>query len=195
MVLLSYIGYQDLQARVPANDSLQLLAMTPRIVQLADAQITGFLQVLGVAQAYGEVAVETGLLKGLPAVAEPDPVAAVRLLPGVGGNPESSSGIALRGGRFDQSLILFDDFQLLHMDHFFGLFSSVNHHSVKDVRVQRSGYGARHSGFANGLVQITGREGHRTKPTFGVSTSSCSITRKATFRFQKSVAAHALSLR
>lgn len=174
MIELSYIGYFTDTVTISNSENVTRLELLPRSFLLSIVEIEELLEFIKNKQEFGEIALETDHLKSMPSIGDPDPISSLRLLPGVGGNPESSSGLSLRGGRFDQSLILYDDFQLLHMDHFFGLFSSVNHQNVKDIRVFRSGYSAKHSGFVNGMVQLTGKEGNINEPSVGISSNKLS---------------------
>ncbi len=100
----------------------------------------------------------------LPNLGENDLFAGLRLLPGVSGSGEPRSGLRIRGGNADESLVLFDGFTVYHIDHFFGYLSAFNPNVVKNVQLSRGGYGPRYGGRASGLVNITGLEGNKKKP-------------------------------
>lgn len=159
-LVVHYIGYKSDTVLVTRRDTIMIFKLDPNYYQLKTVQITGLMDVIRSEDHFSTLSLEKEVLKSFPSIMGPDPLTILRLLPGVGGNPESGSGLALRGSKFDQTMLLFDNIQLLHQDHFFGLFSSLNYQSIKDIRIQRSGYSAKYSGFTGGMVRITSKEGN-----------------------------------
>ncbi|MEM6273221.1 MAG: carboxypeptidase-like regulatory domain-containing protein [Bacteroidota bacterium] len=168
-VQVRYIGYATDTFAIERRAKPMALAIAEKDYTLKQVNIESLMDVAQVENDFGHVAIETDLLPALPSVVGPDPLNSIRLLPGIGGNPESGTGIVMRGSKFDQTMILYDQVPLLHLNHFFGLFSSVNQNSIKDIRVYRSGYSAKYSGFAGGMVKITAREGDQERIHAGVS--------------------------
>jgi hypothetical protein len=56
----------------------------------------------------GAITISARQLSALPRVAEPDPIRAATLLPGVVGRNDFSSGFSVRGGESSQNLITLD---------------------------------------------------------------------------------------
>lgn len=158
-----YIGYATDTVAVSTQRRSCRVALRPKAYALADVEIAARMDLVRLEDDFGAVAIETDRLPALPSIAGPDPLNSIRLLPGIGGNPESGAGIVMRGSKYDQTMLLYDQVPLLHMNHFFGLFSSIDQRSVKDIRVFRSGYSAKYSGYTGGMIQITGREGDLEK--------------------------------
>jgi len=170
-LMIYYIGYhpQKLHVHKHANESVIYLDRLSEL--LGSYEVDVYTEVVNAGEYFGRLTINSDLLKGMPSLGEPDPIKSIKLLPGVGGNAETSTGIAMRGGKFDQTMILYDDFQLLHVDHFFGLFSTVNQNMVKNIQVYRSGYSSKYSGFTSGLVQIVGKDGNAKQVAGGFATN------------------------
>ena len=64
---------------------------------------------------------------------ETDLIKAFQLMPGVRGGSEGSSGLFVRGGSADQTLILLDGATVYNASHFFGLFSVFNAAAVRNA--------------------------------------------------------------
>jgi len=92
---------------------------------------------------------------------QPDIMRAAQLLPGINATNESSNGLIIRGSAGDQSLLTIDGFTIYHMDHFFGLISSINPTAVKNMRIYKAPGEARLNSRVGGAVQITAKEGSR----------------------------------
>jgi hypothetical protein len=170
-LIISYIGYHPKEVSIPLGSEKVVLYLDRSATMLKGLELNVFTEFVNSGEFYSQLTINSNLLKGLPTLGEPDPIKSIKLLPGVGGNAETSTGIAMRGGKFDQTMILYDDFQLLHVDHFFGLFSTVNQNMVKDIQVYRSGYTTKYSGFTSGLVQITAKDGNANKVSGGFATN------------------------
>ena len=95
----------------------------------------------------------------LPSIGEADICRTLQLLPGISGTDESSAGLSVRGGTPDQNLILFDGFNVYHVDHFFGFFSAFNPQAVKDVQMYKGGFPAKYGGRTSSVMDITGKSG------------------------------------
>lgn len=110
---------------------------------------------------------------------ESDIFRSTQLLPGVSSNQENNGGLTIRGGATDQTLMLLDGFTIYHQDHLFGMFSAVNSHSVKNVRVIKSTPQSRYGGRIGGIVEMIGKEGSTqdviTQVQLGMLSGSLSV--------------------
>ena len=79
-----------------------------------------------------------------------DVMSYVQTLPGVSNAQEGNTGLNIRGGRSDETLILLDDAPIYNPNHVFGLFSSFNAGVVKSIDFYKdrmpSEYGGRNAG-------------------------------------------------
>ena len=118
-------------------------------------------------RAIGATRVETALIKQLPAVLEPDLFRSLQLLPGVKAASDFSSGLYIRGGSPDQTLILLDRTTVYNPTHFFGLFSTFNPDAIKDVQLYKGGYPAEYGGRLGSVVDIYNKDGNRRQTEGG----------------------------
>lgn len=112
----------------------------------------------------GTINLPVAQVKSIPAFAgEVDVVKALQLLPGVSGGYEGSSGMLVRGGSADQTLILMDGVPIYNPSHLYGLFSSFNADAVNNIELVKGGFPARYGGRLSGIADITLREGNSNK--------------------------------
>ncbi|MFC1525563.1 TonB-dependent receptor plug domain-containing protein [Candidatus Latescibacterota bacterium] len=119
----------------------------------------------------GYVTLEPRQLKTAPAVGEGDLLRTLQLLPGVQSASDISSGLYVRGGGPDQTLILLDGAPLYNPSHAFGFFSTFSPEIVEDVSLYKSAYPASNSGNLGGLLEVSHRDGNPQEVAFsgGVS--------------------------
>lgn len=140
------------------------------------------------------VSISPKQLDGLPSLGEKDIFRSMQLLPGISGTNETSSGLYVRGGTPDQNLVLFDGFNVYHVDHFYGFFSAFNANAVKSVQLYKGGFDAKYGGRISSVVNLTGKDGNQYKPSgsFGISALSVNGSYEAPFAKGKGTAFVAL---
>ena len=107
-----------------------------------------------------QVELTPSMLEKVPSIGnESDPFRALQLMPGVKALSELSSGLYVRGGPPDQTLILLDDNVIYNPTHLFGFFSTFNSDAIKDVDLIKGGYPAEYGGRLTGVLDVTTREG------------------------------------
>ena len=98
-------------------------------------------------------------LRLVPGVAEPDPVRAVEVLPGVVSTSDFSAAFHVRGGSQDQNLILLDGVPIFSPFHLGGLFSVFNADMIDRVELQSGGFAAEHGGRVSSVLEIASDPG------------------------------------
>ncbi len=177
----SYIGYKLFQQEITlaAGENLRIeIELEPEtfvgeeIVVESQAEKEE-LKSIGTAQ------VTTELIKSLPSVFEADVFRSIQLLPGVKSASDFSSGLYIRGGSPDQTLILLDRTTVYNPSHFFGFFSTFNPDAIKDVRLYKGGYPAEYGGRLGSVLSIYNKDGNRNEfagsATLGMLASRVSI--------------------
>ena len=180
-IVCSYIGFDLYEKRIEIveGENLRLdIELNPanfvgeEIIVQADAEQEEAKDI-GVAQ------ISTALIKELPSVFEADVFRSIQLLPGVKAASDFSSGLYIRGGSPDQTLILLDRTTVYNPSHFFGFFSTFNPDAVKDVRLYKGGYPAPYGGRLGSVLDIYNKDGNRKKRegslTVGMLTSRLSV--------------------
>ncbi len=118
-------------------------------------------------------------LKRIPALmGEVDVIKAIQLLPGVQSTSEGSSGFSVRGGGYDQNLILLDEATVYNASHLMGFFSVFNNDAIKDVTLYKGDIPATFGGRLSSLLDVRTKDGNnqRFSMTGGIGTISSRIT-------------------
>jgi len=93
-------------------------------------------------------------LRLIPGIAEPDPVRAIEVLPGVVSTSDFSAGFHVRGGSQDQNLILLDGMPIFSPFHLGGLFSVFNADMIDRVELSSGGFAAEYGGRVSSVLEI-----------------------------------------
>jgi hypothetical protein len=161
----SYIGYKLFKQEITLNEGENMrfdINLQPEvfvgeeIVVESEAEIRELKQI-------GNARVKTELIKALPAVFEADVFRSIQYLPGVKSASDFSSGLYIRGGSPDQTLILLDQTSVYNPSHFFGFFSTFNPDAIKDVRLYKGGYPAEFGGRIGSVLSVYNKDGNRNE--------------------------------
>ena len=94
------------------------------------------------------------VVRTVPGLAEPDPVRALEVLPGVVSTSDFSASFHVRGGSQDQNLILLDGMPIFSPFHLGGIFSVFNADMIDRVELHSGGFPAEHGGRVSSVLQI-----------------------------------------
>lgn len=120
----------------------------------------------------GNVAVDVEQLKYAPLfVGEKDIFKFLQLLPGVSAGKDGMSGLLVRGGSNDQTLILYDDVPIYNQAHAYGILSIFSGETVQSAEVSKGYIPPAYGSRLSALTQIRTRDGdrqlHRQSLTIG----------------------------
>ena len=171
---VTYLGFVTYTARLtpstPLTGHLVELQAEPNQLKALVVQ-TEKTEMVQANQVVGMVKMTPRNIAKLPNVGEKDPFRAFQLMPGVSASNESSSGLYVRGGTPDQTLVLYDGFTVYNVDHLFGFFSAFNYNAVKDIQLYKGGFDARFGGRISAVAEITGKEGNTKNFNAGMDLS------------------------
>ncbi|MBR9916745.1 TonB-dependent receptor [bacterium] len=177
----SYIGFKLFKKTITlsADETLRLdIELEPNVVSTDEIVVTSD-RVKEEQKDIGTAEINTELIKSLPKVFEADVFRSIQLLPGVKAASDFSSGLYIRGGSPDQTLILLDRNTVYNPSHFFGFFSTFNPDAIKDVRLYKGGYPAEYGGRLGSVLTIYNKDGNRNETegtaTLGMLASRVSI--------------------
>ena len=174
-VLCTYLGYEDLERTVDVQPGVEIdleLRMVVDAIELETIDVVGDRNGSEQELQTGLVELDSETLARIPAIGEADPIRALQLLPGVQAASDLSSGLYVRGGGPDQTLILFDGVPVYNPTHAFGLFSSFHPDLIEDVTLYKGAYPAQYGGRLGAVLDVRSLEGERgpTRGRIGVST-------------------------
>ena len=125
--------------------------------------------------AVGKISLNTTQLKMRPALmGEQDVFKYFQMLPGINAGKEGTSGLNIRGGSHDQTLILLDDVPIYNSAHAFGFVSVFNGSYIKTADLYKGyvpeQYGSRLSGVADMQMSEGNRKENHQTLQFGTLT-------------------------
>ena len=110
----------------------------------------------------GNIAVNIEQLKYAPLFAgEKDSFKFLQLLPGVSAGKDGMSGLLVRGGSNDQTLILYDDVPIYNQAHAYGILSIFSGETVQSAEVSKGYISPAYGSRLSALTQIRTRDGDR----------------------------------
>ena len=165
----SYIGYQDLDRKIDVRET------TRQNIELA-GKGEDALQAVVVASAgnksnvrrliTGSHKLDIAEIKKIPmAGGEPDVMKSLQFLPGIQTANEGTTNLSVRGGSYDQNLILLDEAPVYNPTHTLGFFSTFNTDAIKDVSIYKSVFPAQYGGRLSSVVDVRMKEGNSREQT------------------------------
>lgn len=152
----TYIGYETQQVLVTNVKSRIRVSIKSAITQLGEVVISSERPDQNVASTdLGKNLMQIETIRELPPLAgEVDIIKSMVLLPGVSSVGEASSGLNVRGGGFDQNLILLGGGVVYNPSHLFGFFSSINPSFIDNVTLYKGTIPAKFGGRASSVLDI-----------------------------------------
>ena len=160
---VSYLGYRQKEITVELLSDIRLnIDLDADTKELAEVVVLAEGHNANVAKA--EMSVEklsAKTIKSAPALmGEVDVLKVIQLLPGVQSTSEGSSGFSVRGGGYDQNLILLDEAAVYSASHLMGFFSVFNNDAIKDVTLYKGDIPASFGGRLSSLLDIRTKDGN-----------------------------------
>ena len=181
-IRVSYLGFETKLLELKSSENLKLnIALKPNKQQLNEV----FIDAEGIneklrSNQMGIESINSKELKSVPSLfGEADIMRVLQLKPGVLSAGEGSTGMFVRGGSYDQNLILLDDAQLYNASHLFGFFSTFNSDIVKDVKLYKADFPAQFGGKLSSVIDVRTMDGDLNKQniqgSFGLLSSKITL--------------------
>ncbi len=165
-VIFTFVGFNEIRKEITleSGENKRIdVALTEEGLELEDVVVTGETFDREERQNIGVSTVPTRLIREVPAVLQADVFRSIQLLPGIKAASDFSSGLYIRGGSPDQTLILLDNTTVYNPSHFFGFFSTFNPDAIRDVRVFKGGFPAEYGGRIGSVIDIRNKDGNRVE--------------------------------
>ncbi len=129
--------------------------LSPDTVDLGEVTILSYIT-SGVNSVLGDHRIEVSMrdLNLLAGETDSDVFQVLQAIPGIRSPNGKPGSLNLRGGPFDQNLMLFDNIPIYHTGHFFGTFSPYNPGIVDQINIYRGGLPAALGGRVGGVIDI-----------------------------------------
>ena len=153
----SHIGYQSVDTIVSINQNTKLdITLAPQVRKLAEVTITRDRESLA-----NPRRLSIQKIKSLPAMAgEVDVLRSFQMLPGVQVASEGNTGLYVRGGSADQTLVYLDGATVYNPSHVYGFLSVFNPEVVKDAVLYKGHIPARYGGRLSAVARINTQDGN-----------------------------------
>ena len=162
-LVFSYLGYQTAERTMVLTADVKLdVTLEPATLSSEEIVVSAERteQIQETTQ-MSTVSVPVRQVKSIPTImGETDLIKAFQLMPGVRGGAEGASGLLVRGGSPDQTLILLDGAPVYNVSHFFGLFSVFNGEAVRNAQLIKGGFPARYGGRLSSVLDVGMKEGN-----------------------------------
>jgi outer membrane receptor for ferrienterochelin and colicin len=194
---VSYLGYRrTVLELMVVNDTLVTIPLHPG-VELKELVVTGRKSQNFISSpTIGSLQLPLQSLMLAPSfLGENDLVAALKFLPGVSAGREGAAELNVRGGVYDQNLILLDGSPVYNLNHAFGLVSMFNPSVIKNVSLYKEGISAKYGGRLSSVLDVSVREGHKTKMKGNYSVSTIALGATIEGPVIKEKASYLLSVR
>ncbi|MCX7985322.1 MAG: TonB-dependent receptor [Bacteroidales bacterium] len=192
-IIYSYVGYEPLRLGISIRKSLTLdVLLKPVSKEIKEVLVTAQKSsLLTTNTSRNELPVS--LIRTMPtSTGESDVLKALQLMPGIQAANEGAANLYVRGGSYDQNLILLDEAPVYNPTHALGFFSTFNTQALKNVSIFKGAFPAQYGGRLSSVVDIAMREGNfhhlHGNATIGLIASSLTLegplsTEKASFIF------------
>ncbi|MEJ5265050.1 MAG: TonB-dependent receptor plug domain-containing protein [Bacteroidales bacterium] len=174
-LLISYIGYADTVVNLNKTDSIVSIKLSIKPTEIEEVFVQGSYK----NPTHGQIQLSARELQSIPILfAEHDVLKSIQTLPGIQQNREGTSNFSVRGGNFDQNLILLDGIPVYNINHLFGFVSVISTDAVNQATLYKGGIPARYGNRLSSVIDITLREGNKEHLTgsFGVGILSAKVT-------------------
>jgi outer membrane receptor for ferrienterochelin and colicin len=159
----SYIGYAVSEMEIDLTADMRLnVTLNADVRQLEEVVVSAQSRNVNVSNPEMSInRISATTIKKIPVLlGEVDVIKAIQLLPGVQPTAEGSSGFSVRGGGYDQNLILLDEATVYSPSHLMGFFSTFNNDAIKDVTLYKGDIPAASGGRLASMMDIRSKDGN-----------------------------------
>lgn len=166
IIEISFIGFQSITQTIDLHEDLRLdFELEEQTAALGEVLVKAEKsnqQIDDLKISTQKMSIKT--IKSMPALlGETDVLKSLQMLPGVQSGGDASSNLNVRGGSYDQNLILLDDAPIYNPSHALGFFSVFNPDAIKSVEIYKGGIPAQYGDRLSSLVDIRMKEGNMKK--------------------------------
>jgi outer membrane cobalamin receptor len=166
LVTVSFIGYKKYETTVTVERRRSVrvdIKLLPEAVSLGEVVVEQRREDDTREIVVGRINIPAAQIQQIRVGGEADVFRAIQYLPGVLASSQISSGLYIRGGSPDQTLVLLDGSTVYNPTHLFGFFSTFNPDAVKDVDLIKGGYPAEYGGRLSAVLDLTQKDGNANR--------------------------------
>ncbi len=164
-IAVSYAGYERKVRSIHLKGNGKLnIGLAPSITSLEEVVVTSGGGNTFVDQKSGIETLSVERISELPNMGgEVDIVRSLTLLPGISSPGETTGGFNVRGGNYDQNLILLEGSTLFNASHLFGFVSAFNPSIIRSANLYKGYVPPRLGGRGSSVLEINEKKGNLTE--------------------------------
>ncbi|MCC6816433.1 MAG: TonB-dependent receptor [Saprospiraceae bacterium] len=152
---LRYLGYQNQTLPLNTKITNYNFSLIQNITNLPSVEINGIKPLYNYNRLIGLGSGQTSSLSLIVGRnVFNDPIRSLHQVSGVNATEDRSVGLQIRGSNPEENLILLNGLMLFNVDHFYGIFSSINPYIVSEINFYKSYFPARFGGRSSSVLQI-----------------------------------------
>ena len=177
---VSYLGYYKLDTLVQAGNNLKLelsqssILMPEVVLSSTNAEIA-----TNANSSSGNIKINQSVGEDLPGSSDNSIYNFLRLQPGILAAGEQANDLIVWGSSRGQTKVSFDGFTIFGVKNFNDNIGAVNPLMTKDLSIKKGGYGVEQGDRVGGIVDITGIEGSKLKPSLKIGINNLTINAEA----------------
>lgn len=188
----SYTGFRDFDKQVDARERSQInIELTGKVandLQPVVVAATGNKSTVR-RTITGHHRLDAAEIKKIAmAGGEPDALKSLQFLPGIQTSNEGTTNLSVRGGSYDQNLVLLDEAPVYNPSHTLGFFSTFNTDAIKDVAIYKGVFPSQYGGRLSSVIDVKMKEGNSKEHTLsgGIGLLASRLTYEGPIRKERS---------
>lgn len=189
-VQISHLGYYVFDTIVSRSTNSRF-QLTPSSKDIAEITVQNNIieKATLVGERSGNMKLNHNISRFIPGQGDNSVFNLMRLMPGIQAAGEQSNDLLIWGSYEGQSQITFDEFTIFGLKNYNDNISAVNPFLVKNIEIFKGAYEAKYGNRVGGIVNISGKNGNRQKPSASLNINPTTINgmlefplfRKSTF--------------
>ena len=168
-VSFNFIGYKSSTKKITKKDSIILVYLESIVTTLQDVELSTKKNLINNLQT-STYTLTQERIKAIPSITgTPDVLKVFQLLPGVQTATEGTTNLNIRGGSYDQNLILLDEAPIYNPAHALGFFSTFNSDAIKTATIYKGNFPAQYGGRLSSVIDIIMKDGNNQKYNTDIS--------------------------
>lgn len=180
-LMVTYLGYDTLEKAVTVGKDqivTEKLFISKRAIQMREFEVSGVKQEAQTQVQMGLTKLTPRQIERMPAVGgETDLAQYLQVVPGVIFTGDQGGQLYVRGGSPIMNKMMMDGMVLYNPFHSIGLFSVFDNDIIRNADIYTAGFNAEHGGRVSSVMDITTRDGNKTR--FGGKVAASTFAAKA----------------
>jgi hypothetical protein len=165
-VEFSFVSYHRKIEEIKINSNIRLdMSLVSSVVEMKDIVINGLLPNENISRIpMGKERISADFINSIVSIGgEPDVIKSLQTLSGVRAIADGSAQMSVRGGSYDQNLILLDEAPVYNPSHALGFFSVFNADAFKSTDMYKSYIPAKFGGRLSSVIDVRTKDGNKEK--------------------------------